>query len=112
MAHWFKIRFDKSTPISQVLIVVAVVTRKLTDSSVQLSVSKAMLAATRFPIYFGDSAISNIISIFCGTRALEYHTSANTPQQHCLTATFLVWQQENFPQVTGLLNIVGLVEQK
>jgi len=66
MAYWFKTLF--TTPKSLVLVVV--VTRRLDDSLVRLSIHRAMAVATRFSIYFGNSAISSITS-FCGTRVLE-----------------------------------------
>jgi len=73
MAHWFKIRF--TTPKSPVLVVV--VTRRLGDSLMRLSIRKAMLVATRFSIYFGDSAIPSITS-FCGTWALQRFPEVST----------------------------------
>ena len=55
MAYWSKILF--TIPKSPVLVIV--VTRRLNDSLVMLSIDRAMLVVTRFSFYFGNSAILN-----------------------------------------------------
>ena len=55
IAYWFKIRL--TSPKSPVLGVV--VAGRLSDCLIRLSIHRATLVATRFFIYFGNSAISS-----------------------------------------------------
>ena len=68
IAHWFKIRL--TSPKSPVLVQYlysylntrikgVVVAGRLSDSLIWQSIHKATLVATRFSIYFGNSAISS-----------------------------------------------------
>ena len=61
IAHWFKLQL--TSPKYPVLGVV--VAGRLSDCLIRLSIHKATLVATRFSIYFGNSAISSITRL-CG----------------------------------------------
>ena len=67
MAHRLKIPF--TIPKSPGLVVV--VARRLGSSLVVFGIRKAMLVATRFSTYFGNSAIPSITSL-CGNRYYYY----------------------------------------
>ena len=60
MAHWLEILFI--TPKSLMLVILVI--RSLGDSLMRLSIRRAMMVATRFSFYFGNSAIPNRTS-FC-----------------------------------------------
>jgi len=71
MAHRLKILF--TIPKSPVLVVV--VTRRLGDSLMMLSIRQAMSMATRFSTHLGNNAISSITSLDQGSG--RFHNGVN-----------------------------------